>query len=231
MPSRPSGMRWSSATRARSLRWRCRSPTPRRWTRSPRRPGLRSIRYSATPRISKRRAAGSPRATAAKLARTRLLAGDAALGTAEKVADSGDGLDHVARFAVRSELSPQTAHIQLHEVSTDVRVIAPHALEDLLLREDASGVCHEMAQQLELGRREMHGHAVRADLVRRLVEDEIAGLVDRRRGSAARADRTAQDRLHPSDKLLRPERLGDVVVGPKLQGAEDVALVLARGEQ
>src|SRR2546430_11040794 len=76
----------------------------------------------------------------------------------------------------------------------------------------------------------MHRHPVRAHLVRRLVEDEVAGLVDGRRWTATRADRAAQDRLHAGDELLRPERLGDVVVGAELQAAEDVALILAGGE-
>src|ERR1700694_5415320 len=190
MRSRPSGMRWSSATRARSSRSRCRSRTPPRWTRSRRRRASRSTRCSAMPRISKRRAAGSPRAmAAAKLAGTRLLASDAALGAAEEVADAGYRLNHVARLAVRAELSPKATHVELHQVSAHVRVVTPDALEDLLLREHATGVRHEMPQQLELGRREMDGDPVRAHLVGRLVEDEVAGLVDGGRGSAASADR------------------------------------------
>ena len=77
----------------------------------------------------------------------------------------------------------------------------------------------------------MHRHAVGLHLVRRLVEDEVPGLVHRRSRPAARADRPPQDRLHARDELLWPERLGDVVVGAELQPAEDVALVLARREQ
>ncbi len=44
-------------------------------------------------------------------------------------------------------------------------------------------------------------------------------------------DGAAQDRLHPRDELLGPERLGDVVVRAELQAAQDVRLVLAGGEQ
>ncbi len=77
----------------------------------------------------------------------------------------------------------------------------------------------------------MYGNSVRADLVGRLVEDEVASLVDGRRGTAASADGAAQDGLHPGDELLRPERFGDVVVGAELQAAEDVALVLAGREE
>src|ERR1700694_5451154 len=154
MRSRPSGMRWSSATRARSSRSRFHSRTPPRWTRSRKRRVSRSIRCSAMPRTSKRRAAGSPRAmAAARLAGTRLLASDAALGAAEEVADPGHGLDHVARLAVRPEFSPKAAHVQLHQVSAYIRVVTPHALEYFLLREYAAGVRHEMPEQLELGRR------------------------------------------------------------------------------
>src|SRR5213595_855716 len=65
----------------------------------------------------------------------------------------------------------------------------------------------------------------------RLVQDEVAGLVDRRRRTAARPDRAAEDGLHAGDELLRPERLGDVVVGAELEATQDVALVLAGGEQ
>src|SRR2546423_9703551 len=77
----------------------------------------------------------------------------------------------------------------------------------------------------------MDGHSVRPDLVRRLIEDEVARLVDRWGGAAARADRAAQDRLDPGDELLRPERLGDVVVRSELEPAQDVALVLSRREE
>src|SRR5438309_3078518 len=133
------------------------------------------------PRISRRRDAGSPPATVAgRLAGTRLLASDAALGAAEEIANPGDRLDHIARFAVRAELPSKTAHVQLHEISAHVRVVAPHALEDLLLGEDAAGVRHEVTQELELRRREVHRNSVRAHLVSGLVEDEVAGLVDGR---------------------------------------------------
>jgi hypothetical protein len=67
--------------------------------------------------------------------------------------------------------------------------------------------------------------------VGRLIEDEIACLVDRGSGTATGPDRAAQDRLHSSDQLLRAERLGDVVVGSELEAAQDVTLVLAGGEQ
>src|SRR5439155_22879985 len=77
----------------------------------------------------------------------------------------------------------------------------------------------------------MHRHAVRAYLVCRLVEDEVARLVDRRRRTTAGADRAAEDGLHAGDELLGPERLGDVVVRTELEAAEDVALVLTGGEQ
>src|SRR2546423_12742002 len=130
--------------RARSSRWRCRSRPPPPWTRSRRRPASRSTRSSAMPRISKRRVAGSPRATGGKLVGTRLLASNAALGAAEEVADSGHGLDHVPRLAVRPKLATKTAHVELHEVSADVGVVPPDAFEDFLLREDAAGVGHEM---------------------------------------------------------------------------------------
>src|SRR6267378_4289243 len=120
------------------------------------------------PRIWRPLAAGSPRATAAaKLAGTRLLASDAALGAAEEVADSGHGLDHVARLAIGPELSPETAHVQLHEIAADVRVVTPHAFENLLLGENTAGVGHEVPQELELGRREMHRHSVGPYLVGR----------------------------------------------------------------
>ena len=154
-----------------------------------------------------------------------------AIGAAEEIADPGDRLDHIARLAVRAELAAEPADVELHEVAPDVGVVSPDALEDLLLRQDASGVRHEVTEQLELGRREMDGHLGRAHLVRGLVEHEIAGLVDRGGGPAARAHRAAEDRLHSRDELLRTEGLGDVVVGAELQPAEDVALVLPRGEQ
>src|SRR5207244_1649086 len=115
--------------------------------------------------------------------------------------------------------------------SADVRVVAPDTFEDLLLRQHAPGIGHEVTEQLELGRREMHGNAVGLHLMRRLIEDEVAGLVDRGCWSPARSHRAPQDRLHSRDELLQPERFGDVVVRAELQPAQDVALVLTRGKK
>src|SRR5438874_12860642 len=75
----------------------------------------------------------------------------------------------------------------------------------------------------------MHRHAVRAHLVCRLVEDEVARLVDRRRRTTAGADRAAEDGLHAADELLGPEGLGEEVVAPGRGAAGEVALVRRGG--
>src|SRR5258708_27576735 len=121
--------------------------------RSRRARASRSIPCTATRRISRRRASGSAKRGSSPLARSGFLALHATLGALEQIPHARDGLDDVARPAVAAELAPQPAHVELHEVTADVRVVAPHALEDLLLREHAAGVRHEVSEELELGRR------------------------------------------------------------------------------
>src|SRR5687768_13961367 len=125
----------------------------------------RSIPCTATLRTWRRRAAalaakppstnglaGRPARALALRRRPQLLALDTAVRAAEEIADTGDRLDHVALRPVRRELSAQAADVQLNEVAAHVRVVAPHALEDLFLGQDASGVRHEVPQEPELGR-------------------------------------------------------------------------------
>ncbi|BDZ59407.1 hypothetical protein GCM10025872_30640 [Barrientosiimonas endolithica] len=103
-------------------------------------------------------------------------------------------------------------------------------VEDLRLGQHAPGVEHEVAQQLELGRRDVDDLAAAAHLVGVLVELEVgddqgrAHLVLQRLGAA-------QHRADAGDDLLEAERLRDVVVAADRQPLDLVVDRVARGEE
>ena len=71
----------------------------------------------------------------------------------------------------------------------DIDILAPHRVEQLLAREDAAGMLHEVAQQAELGRAEMDGLAAADHAVRHQVHHDV-GVVQRLVGSAGRMRRS-----------------------------------------
>ena len=98
----------------------------------------------------------------------------------------------------------------------DIDVLAPHRVEQLLAREDAAGMLHEMAQQAELGRAEMDRLAGARHAMRHQVHHDVGvaqRLVGQRRPDAAQHGADARDQLG------RRERLGDVVVGAGVEAA------------
>jgi hypothetical protein len=84
----------------------------------------------------------------------------------------------------------------------------------LQLREHAARVEHEVAQQVELGRRQLDRRLAAEHLVALLVEDEVGEAEDAARRRAARP---AQDRLRARHDFRQAERLRDVVVAARLQ--------------
>jgi len=128
------------------------------------------------------------------------------------------------------DLAPQVGDVGLHDGTVAAEVVVPHVVEDLRLGDDPAGVEHEVAQQRELGGRELERDAGARDLVRVLVEDDVVvaqqAVVDRHGRRLP-----PQQRAHPSDDLLEAERLGDVVVAAEGQPGHLVLDRVARGEE
>jgi hypothetical protein len=89
-------------------------------------------------------------------------------------------------------------------LSSPAEVVLPDVVQDLRLGQHPVGVEHQVAQELELGRRQLHALAGPVDLVRLLVELEVgedqAGTAPRRpavvRRSTARMRAVSSSRLN-----------------------------------
>ena len=88
-----------------------------------------------------------------------------------------------------AELAAKVMDIQVDDVRVDVRLRAPHRIEDLLSREDLAGMADEEAEQCELARRQVDRPVTDLGDVTELVEAQVAGLersLGRTRRSPAR---------------------------------------------
>ena len=110
----------------------------------------------------------------------------------------------------------------------DIDVAAPHAVEQLLAREDAARALHQELQQLELGRAEME-LACRARRTRWVSRSSSMSPAASRFATRPRLG-APQERADPRQQLRHRERLGDVVVGAGREAAHAVALLAARGQ-
>src|SRR4051794_15961019 len=75
------------------------------------------------------------------------------LGGDEAIADVAHGADQ--RLVVGAELGPQPAYVDVDRTRAAEVVVAPDLLQQLLPREDATGVLGEELEQLELLEREV----------------------------------------------------------------------------
>src|SRR5439155_7762386 len=67
------------------------------------------------------------------------------------VADPPDGDDR----RCLAELAPELAHMDVHGPGVAGERVAPHALEELVAREDEAAVVEQLPQEIELLRREL----------------------------------------------------------------------------
>src|SRR5215208_8410063 len=75
-------------------------------------------------------------------------------GCPQHVADAADGVDEVRLDRV--DLLAEVADVQLDDVGPALEVVLPHPFQDLRLGQHHPLVAHQVAQQLELGRRQLH---------------------------------------------------------------------------
>src|SRR5215218_7953137 len=115
-----------------------------------------------------------------------------------------------------AELGPEPAHVDVHDVGARVEVVAPDRRQEPLLGHDLVWTLHELAeeQELPLGERHRAGAAVR--LPSDQVEPQVAG--GQAGGGSAGGD--PQPSPHPSQQLVHGERLGQVVLGARLEAAD-----------
>src|SRR5580693_937952 len=92
-------------------------------------------------------------------------------GEAQAETDRALGVDQVR--PVTGQLAPQVGDVGGHDRAGAAEVVVPHVAEELGAGEHAAGVEHEVAQQPELGRRQLDEAPAAADLVGLLVEREI----------------------------------------------------------
>src|SRR4029079_7381516 len=146
----------------------------------------------------------------------------------QDVADAALGVDQRGE-AIGVDLASQVGDVGLDDAGLTAEVVVPDVVEDLGLGQDPVRVEHEVAQQLELGRRHLDDAAAAPDLVGVVVELEI--VEGERRGARLVATGTAQYRADTGDDLLEAERLGDVVVATHGQALDLVVDPVTRRDE
>ena len=141
------------------------------------------------------------------------------------VARAAHGLD---LRAARAQLLAQRLDVHVDRAALALKVIAPHALHQLLAREHATRVLHERKQQLVFLVRERDLLSVRQHRVRRRVGPDHAQL---QAGGALLHARAAQHRAHAREQLHHAEGLGHVVVRARVQTLDLVVLRALGREQ
>jgi hypothetical protein len=126
------------------------------------------------------------------------------------------------------QLAPQVGHVRGHHRAGTAEVVVPHVVQQLRPGEHAAWIEHEVAQQPELGGRQLDEAAGPVDLVVVLVEFEVGEDQDRLLGFGAG---TAQHGADPGRQLLQAERLGHVVVAADGEPGDLVGLGVLRGQE
>src|SRR5215207_1647351 len=142
----------------------------------------------------------------------------------QPVPDPAHGLD----IDGVAELLAHLCDVHVDRAGVAVPVVTPHAVEDLLAGQREAGALGEVAQQVELLRRELDGLARDAHLAPAGVDRHRTQLHDLGRGAAVDAP---QHRFHPGDELGGRERLRHVVVAAELQAEHPIDFAVAGGEE
>src|SRR5512133_823475 len=134
--------------------------------------------------------------------------------------------DEVARVRrVGFQLAPDLGdeHAQVVRLVPVLR--PPHLMQELPLADQPAGVPNQELHQLPLGRGQPDLPPVPYDLLGGQVDAEVRGLHDRDQlvGWGSPADGGAQ----AGQQLVEPERLGDVVIGARIEGGDLVGFALA----
>jgi hypothetical protein len=133
-----------------------------------------------------------------------------------------------SRLTLGLHLAAQVAHVYLEVVGGGAHVEAPDRLEQRVAGQDPGRVAHEDLQQGELG----PGQAQRPSAPPRLepvgIEPDVGERQNLRFPVGRRAP--AQQCPHPGQQLLSGERLGQVVVGARVQPCDPVGDLVTGGQ-
>ena len=125
-----------------------------------------------------------------------------------------------------AELTPQAQHGHSHGVGPGVRVLVPHALHELFVRDDTAAGRHQRLQHGEL----LRGQLDRASGARHRapgrIELDVAAAQGRRPGGSG----PPGERPKPRDELGEVEGLGHVVVGSEREPVDEIVGAGGGGE-
>src|SRR5487761_2536485 len=76
----------------------------------------------------------------------------------EAVTDAADGGDVLGRVGIRFDLAAESSDERRDDAEVAVILIAPDVVDELLARDDPTGVFHKLAQQLKLPERDVDLH-------------------------------------------------------------------------
>src|SRR4051794_33273562 len=105
----------------------------------------------------------------------------------------------------------------------------PHAVEQILPREDLTRVVGEKDQEIEFAGGELDLPAVAFDLAAIRPYDQRTKIERIALGDRWRRRRPAQDRFYPRYQLARTERFPDVIVSADTETDDGIDLVALRG--
>ena len=143
----------------------------------------------------------------------------------QPVPSAANGLDQPISPAT-VELSTQAADVDLDDIRPRDRVGAPQRGDEVLLRENLTGVTREELEKGELAGRQPNRVTVALDAERRWVDHKIT---DPDQGGTP-FRRTASQRADPRFQLGDRERLGQVVIGPFIQPRHAILDARQRGQ-
>ena len=140
---------------------------------------------------------------------------------------------------VRFQLAAQLGHVQPQVAGRVGITRSPHLGEQLVAAEQLARVAEQHLEQVPLGRGQpdilgSRGRVTGRD--RHLPGDPLGGQVDDQvtelhpRHVLGRGPGPAGYRAHPRQQLFDPERLGDVIIGARVQRLDLVAAAVAAGQ-
>src|SRR6476661_6541890 len=150
----------------------------------------------------------------------------------EGVADTAHRLDECRRGGIVLDLVAQVAHVDVDRLLVLIeRLVVSEQLEQLGPGIDAAGPRGEVAEDLELCRREADAAVAALDAPPLEVDDEVAVADDPAAGRVGEvAVGPPEERLDPAHQLAQAVRLRQVVVGAQLQPDHLVDFVVTGGQ-
>src|SRR5215213_2812006 len=147
---------------------------------------------------------------------------------AENISDTPRGVDELGVPGVALYLLAEVADVDVHRAFV-AELVAPHPAQKRAAREYPAGAGGQGHQKFELGVGEIHlftvgRHPAARQIDLELVVGQLVGTLARRYSGPT------HDRPDARHQLPDGERLGDVVVRPKLEPDDPVYLVVAGGQ-